>query len=243
MDHDLDEGGGGAVADDNGPHNLREDIFNIIRPHEWAQELSEPPGLVSFLFPYQRRALSWMSWREQKCNGGPEATVPPQRVDALADTATEMELDDESQAPGEVAVEPLVAVDSIPGGILADEMGLGKTVEVIALNLHRPPPTSGPWVQNRQRGGVLIVTPAHILQQWRSEMERHAPGLKVLAYDGYLSTLKFKEKTERKAAAAQERAMKKAKRSKNKESFMKMVETKLGEAEGNFHWNHRRAGL
>jgi SNF2 family DNA or RNA helicase len=49
-------------------------------------------------------------------------------------------------------------------------MGLGKTVEVIALALLRPPPVSGPWAADAQRGATLIVTPPHILQQWRSEV-------------------------------------------------------------------------
>lgn len=80
---------------------------------------------------------------------------------------------------------------SLRGGILSEEMGLGKTVEVITLILmHRRPPHP-PFVldqysgnQVRPTGATLIVTPPNLKSQWLSEMDKHAPGLRVMYYGG-----------------------------------------------------------
>jgi non-specific serine/threonine protein kinase len=58
------------------------------------------------------------------------------------------------------------------GGCLADDMALGKTVQVFAvLSLSR---------RNREKGTDLLVVPASIIDNWRLEIERFAPELKVL---------------------------------------------------------------
>jgi non-specific serine/threonine protein kinase len=58
------------------------------------------------------------------------------------------------------------------GGCLADDMGLGKTIQVLALlNLCR---------RNREKGTDLLVVPASLVDNWRLEIERFAPGLEVL---------------------------------------------------------------
>jgi non-specific serine/threonine protein kinase len=59
------------------------------------------------------------------------------------------------------------------GGCLADDMGLGKTVQVLALLLllKRDGVVPGPH---------LLVVPASLLANWRSEAERFAPSLRVL---------------------------------------------------------------
>jgi superfamily II DNA or RNA helicase len=59
------------------------------------------------------------------------------------------------------------------GACLADDMGLGKTVQVIALFLVRN--REGPG----RRGTALVVAPASLLSNWRSEIERFAPSLRV----------------------------------------------------------------
>lgn len=57
------------------------------------------------------------------------------------------------------------------GGCLADDMGLGKTIQIIALLL---------LVRKaREQGPHLLVVPASLLANWKSELERFAPGLKV----------------------------------------------------------------
>lgn len=78
-------------------------------------------------------------------------------------------------------------------------VGLGKTVEVIALTLlHRRPP--GPAVaydpflgrELPRTGATLIITPLPLLDQWLSELSRHAPTLKVVYYPGLKKAAKMK---------------------------------------------------
>ncbi|MGH2344742.1 MAG: DEAD/DEAH box helicase [Chloroflexota bacterium] len=63
------------------------------------------------------------------------------------------------------------------GPCLADDMGLGKTLQVIACLLadasaaDRPQPT-------------LIIAPTSVLGNWRKEIERFAPSLRVLVHQG-----------------------------------------------------------
>ena len=58
------------------------------------------------------------------------------------------------------------------GGCLADDMGLDKTVQVLAiLSLRR---------HRQEHGTDLLPAPASIVDNWRQEIERFAPTLKVL---------------------------------------------------------------
>jgi len=53
------------------------------------------------------------------------------------------------------------------GGIIADEMGLGKTLEMISLILGRP------------KARTLIIVPANLIPQWKSEFKKFAPEICV----------------------------------------------------------------
>ncbi len=63
------------------------------------------------------------------------------------------------------------------GGCLADDMGLGKTVMLIALHLRR-------LEKGASRGRTLVVCPTSIIPNWEREIERFAPGEKVVRYHG-----------------------------------------------------------
>lgn len=58
------------------------------------------------------------------------------------------------------------------GGILADEMGLGKTVQVIFALLDS-------YLKNHVNLPSLIIVPASLLLNWKSEFEKFAPQIKV----------------------------------------------------------------
>ena len=58
------------------------------------------------------------------------------------------------------------------GACLADDMGLGKTMQIIALLL----------ILKKQRGNTasLLVLPASLLANWKTELERYGPSLRCL---------------------------------------------------------------
>ena len=63
------------------------------------------------------------------------------------------------------------------GCLLADEMGLGKTVQVIALLEERC---------SRGLGPSLVVVPVTLIENWKRELHRFAPALRVYAHRGPL---------------------------------------------------------
>lgn len=84
------------------------------------------------------------------------------------------------------------------GGCLADDMGLGKTIQAIALllkNKEISPTVIQPGPAQAQlslfgpspsapANTSLVVVPASLVYNWRSELNRFAPSLKVLSYTG-----------------------------------------------------------
>ena len=54
------------------------------------------------------------------------------------------------------------------GGLLADEMGLGKTIQIISMMIANPKPIT------------LIVCPASLVNQWKSEITKFAPIINIL---------------------------------------------------------------
>lgn len=61
------------------------------------------------------------------------------------------------------------------GAIIADEMGLGKTIQVICLLCE---------LKNDGKVPHLVLAPATLLENWRREILRFAPDLKVLVHSG-----------------------------------------------------------
>ena len=63
------------------------------------------------------------------------------------------------------------------GACLADDMGLGKTVQLIALILHQK-------AAGTNGAPTLLVCPTSVVGNWRRELERFAPRLRVLVHHG-----------------------------------------------------------
>jgi non-specific serine/threonine protein kinase len=57
------------------------------------------------------------------------------------------------------------------GACLADDMGLGKTIQIIALLLH---------FKQHEHSPSLLVVPASLIANWKSEIDRFAPTLSTL---------------------------------------------------------------
>ncbi|KAK1835366.1 putative ATP-dependent helicase IRC20 [Podospora conica] len=165
------------------------------------------PQLEATLYPFQRRAVQWLLQREgaQWVHGrsdevpclhpytAPTPDVPLTFEEARdADGATFYMSRVLGVATRNIShFRSIQCSQDIRGGILAEEMGLGKTVEVISLMLlHTRPP--GPLkVFDSYLGkellatsATLIVVPSALLDQWISELNRHAPGLSVMYYPG-----------------------------------------------------------
>lgn len=62
------------------------------------------------------------------------------------------------------------------GACLADDMGLGKTLQVITLLLRQK--------KKQLNCSSLLILPASLLANWRSEIDRFAPSLNALFYHG-----------------------------------------------------------
>jgi len=101
------------------------------------------------------------------------------RLDALRSPALRAEieanagLDAELRPYQKLGVQWLMTLRGLAlGGCLADDMGLGKTIQVLGvLSMSR---------RNKEKGTDLLVVPASLVDNWRLEIERFSPGLKVL---------------------------------------------------------------
>lgn len=157
------------------------------------------------LYPFQRRAVQWMLRREgvQWCrhpdgNNSLVKDIAFEPFDAPSAFAKMQDADGQvchiSKLLGKVTKDPAHfegLEQNFRGGILSEEMGLGKTVEILALCLlHRRPADSVETVDYylgekvKTTPATLIVCPSSLKKQWLSELNKHAPSLDVMAYNG-----------------------------------------------------------
>jgi non-specific serine/threonine protein kinase len=88
------------------------------------------------------------------------------------------------------------------GACLADDMGLGKTLQVITLLLHLRDTQTG--TPNTPAGAPsLIVAPASLLANWKSEIERFAPALRFFVAHASESSVDLNEPSQLDAALEQ----------------------------------------
>ncbi|KAH7033297.1 SNF2 family N-terminal domain-containing protein [Microdochium trichocladiopsis] len=167
------------------------------------------PGVVSRLYPFQRRAVQWLlqregqAWQEDEESG--RSGLQPHTTHATDlplsfITSTDVEGNRYYVSSLYHVVCREIApyqqrIASVRGGILAEEMGLGKTVEtisLIALHTRTDMPNTFDDIYTGQvvepTPATLIVTPTTLKRQWLSEFERHAPGLRVMTYEGMKKT-------------------------------------------------------
>eukprot|EP00756_Hemistasia_phaeocysticola_P002745 Hpha_TRINITY_DN1185_c0_g1::TRINITY_DN1185_c0_g1_i1::g.113052::m.113052 len=139
-------------------------------------EPSKVEGLQVCLRHYQLKAVEW--WRQREENAG-DVLVPSVRVEFP-------DADGECFYFNNLTSElSLRAPCGRHGGILASEMGMGKTVISAAAMV-----TCGfrdkdapKWERGYPTGGSLVVVPPVLLRQWRREMRKLCPGVKVHVYD------------------------------------------------------------
>lgn len=180
-----------------------QEFYNCVHCPEKDLEIVQsiqPDSLRTELYPFQKRAVTWLLHRE-KVRLGADA-----RLVTIKDPPTSLPLsftkhydvDGNARYFSHLLEEIRVSLhdtsDTLRGGILAEEMGLGKTVELIALMLlhQRSGSPQNPSVDLvgedgsvlAPSGATLIVTPPSILEQWKSELAGHAPSLKVHHYQG-----------------------------------------------------------
>ena len=80
------------------------------------------------------------------------------------------------------------------GGCLADDMGLGKTIQVLGI--------LSMCQRNREKGTDLLVVPASLVDNWRIEIARFAPCLKVLiAHPSRFPSAELKKLSKKRVAA------------------------------------------
>ena len=165
---------------------------NVHVPRNAGVALAGIDELQCKLYPFQKRAIQWLLWRE----GAQNAQQPPEAPNELphgfvSTTDADGRQCFISQFLGMATTDEQVPIrmGSGPrGGILAEEMGLGKTVEMMALLcLHRQDPSTKRTLSPGnlpQSSATLIITPPAILQQWKTELETLAPSLSVFIYNG-----------------------------------------------------------
>ena len=177
----------------------REFYDNVHVPVK-SEDNSADISILSFdtaLYPFQRRTVRWMLAREGVRSdiegqvtslAKPDHSILPRGF--VATKSADGNTCYVNPALG-VALSDLDALQKVygqvVGGLLSDEMGLGKTLSVVATAcLNRRPDVDSNQRQSElwKSGATLIITPSTILEQWRDEIQEHAPTLKVFHYDG-----------------------------------------------------------
>lgn len=179
---------------------------NVHVPADTPEASSEIicPLVRCKLYPFQNRAVRWLLEKE-----GMEldiyGNVVPKKMEIAGLPESFQEFTDvdgrrcfSSQLYRVATTDMAPWYDSnrnLRGGILAEEMGLGKTVEMISLiSLHRRAMVDDDAHHSLIKSrATLIITPPAILEQWKQELQNHAPSLTVFDYKGYQANSKLSQ--------------------------------------------------
>jgi len=190
------------VEADSQPWTPRDFYENVHVPSKDVDTNHDFRGLLdSELYAFQKRAIHWMLQREgMKYESGQLPKLSrPEKPRGLTLFEVVEDLDGvichvnhlQGIISRDVPDRELYLANQLSGGLLAEEMGLGKTMELMALlRLHKSSDNrTKPFInefglQLTPSRATLIVTPPTILNQWRSELSRHAPAMRVLVYEG-----------------------------------------------------------
>nr|POE63444.1 putative atp-dependent helicase [Quercus suber] len=182
------------------PQEFYDSVHVPERGIDWSDHFDE--ALESVLYPFQKRAVAWMMRREGVVYHRGQISYMSIQERHAEQLNFFTEYSDIYGQPcfvnhlqGIVNRRCPDQIEPLSGGILAEEMGLGKTVELMALMLlHSRPDLPLSEAQSASQApdtqpskATLIISPSSILEQWKSELSRHAPLLRVCHYEGIIS--------------------------------------------------------
>eukprot|EP00474_Spongospora_subterranea_P009726 CRZ10184.1 hypothetical protein [Spongospora subterranea] len=165
-------------------------LYDAMLPPTPSPMISIPDDVQSCPSRYQLAAAYWMVQREQLVTEHPDPQYQRYMIAPPEGPADHIVFNTIRGAFAPSLQQ--VPVTFVPrGGILADQMGLGKTLEcllVIVAN-RRPESECGVLTTCADDGSVrescatsLIVVPSNLLAQWRREIMKHCPSLRVVTY-------------------------------------------------------------
>ena len=177
-----------------------QDFYDIAFPSTYLKLQSDVCPIKFFkgqLYPFQKRALTWLLQREGVFSSALESFSNNERSEPMSHgfvQATDLNGKEcfVSRLLDIVTTDKKLASSSysfLKGGILAEEMGLGKTVEMIALICYR---LEGGAHYSSEMSldalprtlATLVVSPPQLISQWKDELQRYAPSLRVMTYAG-----------------------------------------------------------
>ncbi|KAG1670539.1 hypothetical protein FOA52_015404 [Chlamydomonas sp. UWO 241] len=143
--------------------------------------IAQPPGLTITMRAYQLQSLAFMVEAEER-PGGYRSLFWLEKTNTAGQSYWFSPI--LNRVARDVPVQPT-------GGFLAEEMGLGKTIEVLALILASPPPSSVKAGAVHDAAGrlvsraTLVVCAVSLVGQWVDEAKSKSSGsLKILQYHG-----------------------------------------------------------
>ncbi|KIX07722.1 uncharacterized protein Z518_02376 [Rhinocladiella mackenziei CBS 650.93] len=173
------------------------DVYSSLKRNSRLKMVEGDSRLKTLLMDHQKKALDFMMQREKGPVESEFSLWVPDKSDPEIEAFQHVITKSKS----------LVKPDETGGGILADEMGMGKSLSLLALvtktleNAYtwqsgddKSPTTFEFSYLTTSRATLILVPSALLLNEWRSEIEKHVDGsLKVTTYHGKYRCRKIPE--------------------------------------------------